>query len=73
MIAESCNPPSLTLDQIMSYAIDISATAKTGEIYSRYLLWSYVPQITSSSTKSASSSSQSSCFVSGERELLQIV
>mgnify|MGYP002344810328 FL=1 len=73
VIAESCNPPSLTLDQIMSYVIDISATAKTGEIYSRHLLWSYVPQITSSSTKSASSSSQSSCFVSGERELLQIV
>jgi hypothetical protein len=59
----------------MSYAIDISATAKTGEIYSRHLLWSYVPQIASSSTKSTSSapSSQSSCFVGGGRELLQIV
>ena len=75
VIAESCNPPSLTLDQVMSYAIDISATAKTGEIYSRHLLWSYTPQMVLTSTKttsSSSSSSQSSCFVSDGREFLQI-
>ncbi|MFO0763778.1 MAG: hypothetical protein U0518_02875 [Candidatus Gracilibacteria bacterium] len=75
VIAESCNPPSLTLDQVMSYAIDISATAKTGEIYSRHLLWSYTPQAALTSTKTTSSSSsspQSSCFVSDGREFLQI-
>ncbi len=75
VIAESCNPPSLTLDQVMSYAIDISATAKTGEIYNRHLLWSYTPQMVLTSTKttsSSSSSSQSSCFVSDGREFLQI-
>lgn len=74
VIAESCNPPSLTLDQIMSYAIDISATAKTGESYHRYLFWNYTPQVWLTSTKStsSSSSSQASCSVSGGREFLSL-